>query len=413
MRAAACAAVALLLAGCLHASAPSAGMAAVAAAPRLSFAPAVKVDHVRNGQSESFIDVTPDGQTMLTCLHGEFQEPSIMYASTDGGAHWKELKATPTPGIGGDCEVALTADGGWHFVHTQAAGITIASTWDKGETWTVDRLAGPPVTTFSDRPWLEASGDAMVLTYDGYDGLVARASADAGRTWGPPQDIVQPPPGYLPISGHLSIAADGRTVLAPYVLVRADEAGERPARNVFLGVAVSKDLGTSWTDERLPATVHALALHPAGAVLSDGMLLTSYYTPNGTAYDLVARTSGDDGRTWSDPWTVRAAVQDPMRAWASARSDGRVDMLVGGSNATFGLAGDGSAIALLRLDPAHRTAPAPWAIVGNASDEFASVTHDGSGRALVVYVVPGGGLASGGTASNALWFVRELDGGPP
>lgn len=368
----------------------------------------VKVADLRNAQSEAFVQSTPDGQTLLTCLHGEFQEPSLMYASTDAGATWRELTASPTPVTGGDCEVALTDDGGWHFVHTQAAGITVASTYDEGASWRVDRLAGPPVTTFSDRPWLEPSGDSLVLTYDGYAGLVGRVSPDAGASWSLPQVIVQPLPAHLVISGHLKVGRGPERALAvaPYLQVAAAEAGEGTPRQVTLGIAVSTDLGATWDDRSFPA-VQALPVHPAAAIGADGSIHVSYFEPAGEGYDLVARSTSDAGVTWSGPWTVLAGLQRPARAWADAGPDGTVDFLVTDTNATFGLPGDGPAIALLRVDPAHPTAELHPVVVGHDHNEFSTLAHDGAGRALLVFTEGGGGVGMGATPGSALWFVRE------
>lgn len=397
----------ILASGCLETGGE--GPAAEAAPEALRFEPRVKVADLRNAQSEAFVQSSTDGQTLLTCLHGEFTEPSIMYASTDAGASWRELTADPTPVTGGDCEVAITDDGGWHFVHTQAAGITVASTYDEGATWRVDRLAGPPVTTFSDRPWLESSGDALVLTYDGYAGLVGRASADSGASWSLPQIIVQPLPGHLILSGHVTFDPAGTLVVAPYLQVAAAEAGEGTPRSVTVGVAVSEDLGTTWVD-RAVGTVQALPVHPAVAVAPDGGIHLAYYEPTAEGYAFVLRSSADLGRTWSAPWVPLAGLQEPGRAWGDARADGRLDFTVTATNATFGLPGDGPAIAVMRLDPGRPETPPQVAVVGHDHDEFATLAHDPQGRAIVVFTEGGGGVGTGATPGSALWFVREAAG---
>ena len=375
----------------------------VAAAPD---AAATKVAPLRNAQSESFLAQSPDGQVVLTCTHGEFKEPSLMFASTDAGATWRELAAFPPPPPGGDCEVAVTADGAWHFLHTHAYGVTLATTTDEGATWRVDSTVAPPVNTFSDRPWLEAAGASLVLTYSGYLGIAARTSHDGGATWSLPQLAVPSRTGYLTLSGHLEVLPDASLAVQPFLEFAATAGGEAPSL-VHLGVGVSEDGGASWQKRGLAEPVEAIAFHPAVAVLPDGTLHLSYYAVNGSAYDFRVATSRDAGLSWDEPRTLASALAGVGRAWAAAAPDGGHGFLVQADGAGFGLAGedaDRPVLAYLRVAPDGTAAP-PVRIAA-VRDEFASLLYAPDGTARVTYTETGGSLTQAPSDGQALWFVR-------
>lgn len=382
--------------------------------PALTFSESMKVIELPNVQSESFVAVSDDADVRLTCLHGEFKEPSIMLASTDAGATWRELEATPSPGVGGDCEVALTGDAGWHFVHTQAAGIVVASTFDEGETWRVNYATGPPVATFSDRPWLQSYEDSLVLSYAGYAGIQVRTSHDEGATWNLPQVVAQPRPGHLSLPGHLKIASDGKTVIQPYLQVPASGSGEG-VDEVYPGVAVSTDLGETWTDHELEA-VEAMRYHPAAAVAGDGTIHYTYFQANGSVVDLVVRSSTDLGATWSGPRILDPGLDDVGRAWTEVRADGTIDLLYMSHEAPNATAEATWIVKFLRADPYDAVDPATTVVAVEPfqyAQEFVSFTYDGSGRAHIVYtVVTGGSLTQAPPDGSALWTVVEKLGRP-
>jgi hypothetical protein len=388
----------LLLAGCLAtvpAPTKTVNDLAPASGPLLSFLDPVRVADRRNGQSESFVAVSPDGQTVLTCLHGEFSGPSPMFASTDAGATFRELHATPSPMAGGDCEVAYGADGTWYFMHSTVADGTIAATSDQGKTWTVNFNAAPPTNGLADRPWLDTIGNDAILSYMplfAEPGPIAfTKSTDHAKTWSTPVHVNKVGPGKTnTMHGHFEVSADGKTIRIPlsqYVV------GGSPGSKgtAYLTHAVSRDRGATWKDEPVIGPIETQVDTATAVVTSDGSLVWAYAVPNGPRYDIRLVRSVDDGMSWLAPIAVVGGFTSLGLAWMDARGDGTVDLLLQGDAAPLG--GDANShVILLRLDASRASPLVSSAVLAEASNEYVSIDHDATGRAFLSYKDKDGAL---------------------
>ncbi len=374
--------VALVLAGCAAAPTkptPLAPESIVAAGSGFAFGPARTVATIPNSQHEAFVEVSPDGKTILTCAHGFFQAPSHFYASVDGGATFTELVVDQPMPTGGDCEVALSPDGFWAFAQKTDLGVSVVTTADGGETWVVNHLAGPPVNGGADRQWLAYAGDVLLLSYQPgsqqFGTIEVTRSTDDGATWSLPVRAFAPDPMRMRVhAGHFLVAPDG-TLRIP-LSSSLEVTGVGGSR---LSFAVSRDAGATWREEPV-ASMQGFPPNPSGAAqAADGSLTWAYATDS---LDLVAIGSSDNGTTWSDPVTLGSGMDWP-RPWASARPDGTVDVVWLSDGSQFDA--DAPRLALARID-LRMDPPAIQTLVIDdiASIEYVAVAHDASGRATVV-----------------------------
>lgn len=375
-----------LLSGCAQApSTPAATLPSVKEHP-LSLQEPVKVADLRNGQAETFIEVSSDGRTLLTCLHGEFKEPAIMYASEDGGGTWRELKATPSPGVSGDCEVALGQDGTWYFLHSTVAGATVAATTDRGRTWIVNPVSAVPINGLADRPWLEVAGDTLVLTYSGA-GIAARTSTDRGRTWSVPQTIVPNERDQFDLPGHLVVASDHQTLYQPFMQfpLEALNSHGRPVQGQ-VGYAVSENRGQTWRIQYVGNAGPMLRYHPGMAAAAGESLFFVYHAVNGSGADVVVRHSEDAGKTWSEPEPVAAGLTRSGALWIDGRMGGSADVLLMLDGSALDPSAQGPHVALFRLEAAEDSLEVDASLVSPGWGEFFSVVHDAGGKAMITLI---------------------------
>lgn len=401
--------VAILLlvasAGCAS-SPPSAD-----APPRsdLTFGEPIVVGDYANTQSEAFIEVSPDGQTLLSCAHGEFKEPSPMYASTDSGANWSRLMAPAGIGIGGDCEVALS-DKAWVFLHSTIAGATIAVTQDGGSTWYTNPLSALPTNGLADRPWISFVGDRLVMAYMPLwmqPGLIGvTTSDDLGRTWSVPVYAnTLGPEETSTIHGPPILDPDGKTIRMGLIKIPP---GTEPGQSaqVTFSFAVSTDSGTTWTEQPVDRR-QAVFIHPSGACQGgDGTLYWPFYEEAEGAIDVKVLVSNDGGVTWGDPVLVLSGLSSLAIPWGDGRADGTCDVALAAEGSLVG-GPEGLHIVLLRLD--HDIpglvmhARAINALESNP--EFVTVDHDVAGRAYIVAPQAGGVFLADGHGTVTL--LRE------
>src|SRR4051794_37229287 len=110
--------------------------------------------------SEPGIDVAPDGTLYVNAPVGVLSNipgpPSKVYRSTNGGASWttlpQSLKAN-LPG-GGDSDITIAPDGTLSETDLWLGNSTVATSSDKGQTWTANPVQGPLV---QDRQWVAAT----------------------------------------------------------------------------------------------------------------------------------------------------------------------------------------------------------------------------------------------------------------
>lgn len=388
---------ALLVAGCAAPTpAPAPGREAPPPAA-LSFRAPVEVAPKPNPQVESFLATSPDGETLLACLHGDFRAPPPTYASRDGGSSWTRVEVGGLV-ASGDCDVAMGHDGAWHVLATLLAGAGVATSRDEGRSWTSSHLAAPPTNGAVDRPWLAAAGERLVLAYMPLflqPGVLAfTRSEEGGATWSPPRHLTRPEPGRTHVShGQFLVVDQGETLRIP--LLQYDPTRRGVAHFSF---ALSEDAGASWTLVPVAGPVEAVLATPVSvAQAADGTLFWTYLAPNGTeAVDLLAMVSRDGGASWSGPRAVLGGW--PACGEGCFVSPIGIPWMDGGPGATAALAFvEEGRLVVARLD-----ADAPGLLVAKADVaeaspvEFLEVDHDGTGRAHVAY-----------THDGKLWHARE------
>ena len=143
--------------------------------------------------SEPGIDVAPDGTLYVNAPVGVLSNipgsPSKVYRSTDGGASWttlpQSLKAN-LPG-GGDSDITIAPDGTLSETDLWLGDSTVATSSDKGQTWTANPVQGPLV---QDRQWVAATSGGRVyhVVHQIPTGLWVARSVDSGLTY--PQQVV-------------------------------------------------------------------------------------------------------------------------------------------------------------------------------------------------------------------------------
>lgn len=402
-------------AGCLDGASPSVDEAGVeATAPRAKPEVAERVavyGPFGPSQGESFVSVSPDGRTVLTCTHGYFTQPSPSFASEDGGATWRQVVFPPSVGVGGDCETAIMPDGTWVFVLSTVADNTVVTTSDGGRTFTSSLNGGLPTNGLGDRPWIEAAGDALLLTFmplsptPGYIGFTR--STDKGASFSTTRHISSWDEARVGVMhGHLQVHADQRRVWVPLVKYEQPSSagvGSAPIQGT-LGYAFSPDAGVTWEEQVVFGPMGLNKVPPAMAVAGDRLYSVHFVQTGGGAdpsgftvdatYDLTAWVSEDLGATWSDP-VVLLEDAEPGTMWIDGAADGTATFLHQADGEAWGYE-EGARIVGLRLDASLPGLLAYTQDFGEGANEFVTVDHDAAGLAYVSY---GGG--------DTLWVTRE------
>lgn len=403
--------VTLVLAGCLAPASPaSPGGADGPIGPRWPTPPhvteRVAVDAfplLGFSAGESFISVSPDGQTVLTCTHGSFVEDSPSYASQDAGATWRRVEFPVEAGVGGDCETAIMADGTWAFLTSTIEQNTVITTADEGATFTWSNFATWPTNTMADRPWLESVGDRLLLTFmplsptAGWIGFTR--SDDKAATWSFTEHITSWQGTHVGVMhGHIQVHDDQQRVWVPFMKYDQPSdlgvGGAVPIQGV-LGYAFSDNRGDSWTEVTLTSTL-ALAKQPPTMAVSGDRLYLVHQVPGTSGWDLVLWYSADAGETWHEPMTVVDGMADAGIHWIDGAGDGTATYLAQADGADFGYDAGTHQVGI-RLDADVPGFIAYTQDFGAGANEFTTVDHDAAGLAFVSYGTDG-----------ALWFTREV-----
>jgi Neuraminidase (sialidase) len=227
-------------------------------------------------------------------------------------------------------------DGRLIFIHTQfyggasdhsAARLVARSSADGGRTW-----SGEPRTVLENEGGANVMSVSLLRLQDGRLALFyllknswmdcrphVRFSSDEAATWSAPVRMTNAP-GYFVLNNDRVIQLRGGRLLAPLAFHRAR--GEDPdtsksfdARAIALWL-VSDDAGATWSEspqwQALPVPATRTGLQEPGVVeLADGSLFSWFRTDQGLQYE--ARST-DQGRTWT------AVAPGPMRSPASPAS---------------------------------------------------------------------------------------------
>lgn len=336
--------LALLLAGC---AAPSLDTAATQ--DGLSITAPVELANGPAGAFEPMVAVDGTGTVLVTGTR-MFQAVPL-WVSHDNGQTFRMTRPTGLP-AGTEGQVVLSPDGDAYMVDETLAGLTVARSQDKGETWEVRS-----VTSFAmplgDRPWIAAGpGGRFFATWNQVPtGQWVVASEDGGRTF----PVQTPLLGENVVTGPLAVGPDGALYLArdeaegPALYASHDGArsfqrtlawkaeGERgwfnptpavdAAGNVYVTTierladgtraryAVSTDGGATFRPPREVTTAPGMHVHAWSAAGPEGRLAVAFYeNPNGT-------TTPDEAK---DGWYARLVVIDAADTDAPVVREARV-----------------------------------------------------------------------------------------
>lgn len=243
----------------------------------------------------------------------------MLARSDDGGATWQTLvQGAPTDSAIGnsDTDLAISPDGTIYHAtmlfFPWGHAISIGASKDLGATWTWRQLMVAP---WVDRPWIEVGPDGTAhATWSSPRGLHHATSRDGGESWqeGP---LVHPSSG----SGGLAIGPNGEIavrlmpyrgptiLLAAFAFLFVDPEAD--------GIAVSGDGGATWEIRQLPGQRrYADELGRGGDQprWSDPVAFDAVgtlYTAWGEGDALQLAVSRDLGATW----TVRTLSQTEGR----------------------------------------------------------------------------------------------------
>jgi hypothetical protein len=252
--------------------------------------------------SEPGIDVAPDGTLYVNAPVGVLSNvpgsPSQVYRSTNGGATWttlpQSLKAN-LPG-GGDSDIAISKEGTLSETDLWLGNSTVATSSDKGQTWTAQPLQGPLV---QDRQWVAATSGGRVyhVVHQIPTGLWVSRSIDSGLTY--PQQMLAAtvldqtgcvcPPGNI-------IAEDGG-------LTGDKVGGVYATSDGGVGFYRSTNGGLTFTNTR-PAPASAATTNAAFPAVADdgtGKLAVVWLAIDGNTSTVWLNTSNDFGATWGSP----------------------------------------------------------------------------------------------------------------
>ena len=356
--------------------------------------------------SEPGIDVAPDGTVyvnapvgLLSTLPGS---PSDVFRSDDGGATWTKLPASLKANLpgGGDSDIAISSDGTLSETDLWLGNSTVATSSDKGATWTAQPLQGVPG---QDRQWVTATSGGRVyhVVHQIPTGLWVSRSVDSGLTY--PQQVLAAtavdqtgcicPPGNI-------VSEDGGLL--------ADKVGGVYATSVGgVGFYGSTNGGLTFTNTT-PGPASAATTNDAFPVVADngnGKLAVVWQAVLGNTSTVWFTTSSDFGSTWAParqivtsgtslyPWVAYRGGKIAISLYHTDAA-GTPDTVAEGSQwfESYLESTDGGATfsALQTADPTPvKSGPVCTGGINCSQDrelgDFQQVAIDGAGHALMSY----------------------------
>lgn len=356
--------------------------------------------------SEPGIDIAPDGTVYVNAIPGLGSSlpgsPSFIYRSSDGGATWTKLPASLKANLpgGGDADIAISADGTLSETDLWLGDSTVATSSDKGETWTANPVQGVPV---QDRQWVTATSGGRVyhVVHQIPSGLWVSRSIDSGLTY--PQQVLAAtvldqtgcvcPPGNI-------VSEDGGLLADKVGGVYATSSGG-------VGFYGSTNGGLTFTNTTPGPASDATTngAFPAVADNGNGRLAVVWQAVLGNTSTLWFTTSNDFGATWAParqilasgtslyPWIAYRGGKIAISLYHTSAA-GTPDTVAEGSQwfESYLESTDGGATfsAVQVADPTPvKTGPICTAGINCSEDrelgDFQQVALDSSGHALMAY----------------------------
>jgi hypothetical protein len=391
-------------------------------APAFTFSAPVAVDDSRPA-AEPGIAVDSAGIIYINAPQGlESLGPSRVWRSTDGGSSFTHVgppNVSPSPNVtigGGDSDLAIGAGDALYFVDLWLVDASTAVSTNGGATWTGVPFGTVPI---QDRPWVSADPTTPGLVYSVTDqvltGLWISKALPGGLLAG----------AIYPISVPEILTIDRGIVgsAPPGNLVTNKKGDTYNVYAIFTGTTPGQwGIGLS----ELPAggllTTNG-AVPPADGAFDQTVSFPVVAVDNGTNDNLYVvwtdpvsattwniRFASFDGTTWSNAVTLGQG----LFPWITVQAPGKVDVAwYSAKLSASNYAGDPSAapadtiwdVAFAQstnaLSPTPTFTPAEVAASGiktgkictegiNCSGDreladFLSITHDGSGHALIAY----------------------------
>jgi hypothetical protein len=356
--------------------------------------------------SEPGIDVAPDGTLYVNAPVGLLSNvpgsPSDVFRSDDGGATWTALPASLKANLpgGGDSDIAISADGTLSETDLWLGNSTVATSSDKGQTWTAQPVQGVPG---QDRQWVTATSGGRVyhVVHQIPSGLWVSRSIDSGLTY--PQQVlaanVEDQTGCICPPGNI-VSEDGGLL--------ADKVGGVYATSTGgVGFYRSTNGGLTFTNT-LPGPASSATTNgafPAVADNGNGKLAVVWQAVLGNTSTVWFTTSSDFGSTWA-PAKQIVTSGTSLYPWVAYRGGkiaislnhtdaaGTPDTVAEGSQwfESYLESTDGGATfsALQSADPTPvKSGPVCTGGINCSADrelgDFQQVVIDGAGHALMSY----------------------------
>ncbi len=356
--------------------------------------------------SEPGIDVAPDGTLYVNAPVGLLSNvpgsPSDVFRSDDGGATWTALPASLKANLpgGGDSDIAISADGTLSETDLWLGNSTVATSSDKGQTWTAQPVQGVPG---QDRQWVTATSGGRVyhVVHQIPSGLWVSRSIDSGLTY--PQQVlaanVEDQTGCICPPGNI-VSEDGGLL--------ADKVGGVYATSTGgVGFYRSTNGGLTFTNT-LPGPASSATTNgafPAVADNGNGKLAVVWQAVLGNTSTVWFTTSSDFGSTWAPakqivtsgtslyPWVAYRGGKIAISLYHTDAA-GTPDTVAEGSQwfESYLESTDGGATfsALQSADPTPvKSGPVCTGGINCSADrelgDFQQVVIDGAGHALMSY----------------------------
>jgi len=244
-------------------------------------------------------------------------EDGKKFVEMESPGHFREW------GVGAEGDLAVDDEGNVFFVDTYVPGMLFTHWSDHGKTW---EYTGPTSTVpgMNDRPWIAYSNEIMYLYVNHVSHTTVYYSTDQGRTWsfhGPlawKGEVAGQP--YFP--GHIS--SDRQTGTLWVGGLNVGEKGN------VLGATVSKDGGQTFTEAVVHDPKKGNFFSPifTGTVAVDdhgtGYVAWSEYNKKGC--DVFYASSGNYGKSWSDPVRVSDGKGCATFPWITGGGAGKIGL---------------------------------------------------------------------------------------